>query len=404
MRPAGFAACVVLCSCPVNAAETRDPGLTLTLGARETYDDNLYRLPGNQDPSAVPGPDEARSDYVTRVSMGLDQQWQWSRQQVLVDIKANHDAYRNNEHLDHASGAARAGWQWQAGGRWSGEFGGDYSRTLANFANTQFLGLDLVDIKGASGMLAFRVGAQWSLRVAARSADTEHSAVGRRFDNSDTDSGSVGLQFKTAPGNEFALSYRVTRAGFDQPGSLNGAVFDRDFEEHVGSFRVHYVWSEKTTFEGSVGHLEREYAHAALAEGPRGSFSGAVWDAELQWEPTIKVGLELGGWRKLRAYLDAESDYFVATGASLVTNWHPTDRFAVALEAGYEDQDYLGAFNILVPERRRDRVLSQEITVSYRALRKLHFDLNGRIEDRDSNRARQQYESEVASIGARWVY
>lgn len=404
IRVREIAAFALLCSCAAHAAETEDPGFTFTLGARETYDDNLYRLAENLDPSTVLGPAAARSDYVSRVSMGLDQRWQWSRQQVVVDIKGNHDAYRNNQHLDHTSGAARAKWQWQVGGRWSGEFGGDYSRSLASFANTQFLGLDLVDITGASGMLAFQLGAQWSLRVAARHADTEHSAAGRRFDNSDTDTGSVGLQFKTSSGNEFALSYRATRAGFELPGSLNGAVFDRDFEEHVGSFRMHYVWSEKTTFDGSIGYLEREYANTALSAASRGSFSGGVWDAALQWEPTIKLRFEVGGWKKLRAYLDADSDYFIAEGVSVVSGWHPTDRFAVALEAGYENQDYLGVFNILVPDQRRDRVLSGELTVSYRVLRKLHFDLTGRIEDRESNRAALQYDAEIASIGARWVY
>lgn len=404
IRLVQITACAVFFSTAVNAADGEDPGLRFTLGLRETYDDNLYRLAENLEPSNVLGPAATRSDYVSRVTAGLDQRWQWSRQQVLVDIKGNHDAYRNNQHLDNTSGAARASWQWQAGGRLSGEFAGDYSRSLASFANTQFLGLDLVDVQGASGMLAFQLGAQWSLRLAARHADTEHSAVGRRFDNSDTETGSAGLQFKTASGNEFALSYRATRAGFEQPGSLNGAVFDRDFEEHVGSFRMHYVFSEKTTFDGSFGQLEREYANAAIVGDSRGSFSGGVWDAALQWDPTIKIRFELAGWRKLRAYLDAESDYFVAEGGRVVASWHPTDRFGVAFESGYEDQDYLGIFNALVPERRHDRVISQELTVSYRALRKLHFDLTGRIEDRDSNRAPLQYDTQVASVGVRWVY
>jgi hypothetical protein len=386
------------------AAEQKEPGFTLTVGARETYDENLYRLADNLDPAAALGSGASRSDYISRVSLGLEQRWQWSRQEVLIDVKGNHDLYRYNDRLDNDSGAARAKWLWQAGERWAGELGGDYTRTLANFANTQYLGLDMVDTGGVSWTLAFRLGAQWSLRAAGRRAETAHSAPERRFDDSGTDSASVGLQFKTEAGNEFALSYRGTRATFESLGSLGGQTFDRDFDENSGSFRVHYVWSEKTTFDGSVGYLEREYSHAALAGDPRGSFGGSVWDAALQWEPSIKVRVELNGWRKLRAYLDAESDYFVANGTSGSLSWHPTDRIAIELGAEYETQDYLGSVSALTPERRRDVVLSETLTLSYRALRKLHFDLTGRLEDRDSNRPTLRYDAQVASIGVRWVY
>jgi hypothetical protein len=82
-----------------NAQEEEDPGFTMTVGLRETYDDNLYRLPEGQDPSVVVGPDGSRIDYLSRVSLGLEQEWQWSRQTVIIDLKGNHDAYKNNDHL-----------------------------------------------------------------------------------------------------------------------------------------------------------------------------------------------------------------------------------------------------------------------------------------------------------------
>ena len=386
-----------------NAQEEKDPGFTLTAGVQETYDDNLYRLPEGQDPS-LSSPGIARSDYLSRISLALEQEWQWSRQTVLIDVKGNHDAYQNNDHLDNTSGEASAEWQWEAGGHWAGEFGGDYRRSLANFANTRFLGRDVVETLGASWKLAFSLGPQWSLRAAGRHADTEHSAVERRLDNSGTDSASLGLQFTTSSENEFALSYRATRADFDQAGSLSGQVFDRDFEERSGNFRTHYAFSEKTTLDGNVGYLEREYSGANTIADARGSFSGVVWDVAFQWDPSVKVRVELNGWRKLRAYLDAESDYFIAEGASIASSWHPTDRFAVSLEAGLENQDYLGNGVVVSPDPRNDRVLVQELTFSYRMLRKLHFDLKGRIEDRDSDRTPLQYDSQVVGIGVRWVY
>lgn len=388
----------------LHAQEQVDPGFTLTVGAQESHDDNLFRL--SEDAAAL-DPGFERSDYITRVSLGLEQEWQWSRQTVVVDAQANHDAYANNDHLDNTSGAAGAKWQWRAGSRWAGELGGDYRKSLANFANTQYLGRDEVETIGASWKLAFHLGPQWSLRAAGRHADTGHSAVERRIDDSSTDSASVGLQFTTSSDNEFALSYRATEADFEQPGSLNGEVFDRDFEERGANFRTHYAFSEKTSLDGNVGYLEREYAQAdtladTLADA-RGSFSGLVWDAALHWDPGIKLRFELSGWRKLRAYLDAESDYFIAEGGSLAASWVPTDRLAFKLEAGLEDQDYLGT-GVALPDPRNDRVRIQEVSFSYRMLRKLHFDLKARVEDRDSDRATLRYDSQVVTAGLRWSY
>jgi hypothetical protein len=383
-----------------DAQEQGDPGFTLTVGAQESFDDNLFRLPDN--PVAL-DPGIERSDYITRLSLGLEQEWQWSRQTVIVDARANHDAYANNDHLDNTSGAAGAKWQWQAGSRWAGEFGGDYRKSLANFANTQFLGRDEVETIGASWKLAFHLGPQWSLRAAGRHADTGHSADVRRVDDSSTDSASLGLQFTTSSDNEFALSYRATEADFEQSGSLDGQVFDRDFEERGANVRTHYAFSEKTSLDGNVGYLKREYADAGTLVDTRGSFSGLVWDAALKWDPSIKLRFELSGWRKLRAYLDAESDYFIADGVSIAASWRPTDRLAFKLEAGLEDQDYLGT-GVTLPDPRNDRVLIQELGFSYRMLRKLHFDLKARVENRDSDRAPLQYDSQVVTAGVRWSY
>jgi hypothetical protein len=384
-----------------DAADELEAGLTLTIAAHEIYDENLYRLPDDEGPSST-DPGASRDDYLSRVSLGIEQQWQWSRQTLLVDVDANRNVYRYNDDLDNTSAAARAAWQWQVG-RMAGTIAGEYTQALANFANTRFLGRDMVDTVGAMWKLGFKLGPQWSLVASGRHADTEHSAAVRSFDNSSTDSAALGLQFTTSSENEIALGYQATRADFEHQATLNGVRFDRNYHERGANLRVHYAWSEKTAFEGKVGYLEREYpVTAGIA---RGSFDGAVWDAAIQWQPTIRIGVDINGWRKLRAYLDAESDYFVSEGASILSTWHPSDRIGISLEAGYETQEYLGqGVNLLTEDGRRDRVRSQKLSVSYRALRKLHLELSGRIEDRGSNRDSLQYDSRVASFGVRWEY
>jgi hypothetical protein len=394
LRRQAVATAIAALAALARAAEEPEPGLTLTLGAHEIYDENLYRLPD----------DVSRSDYLSRLTFGIEQQWQWSRQKVLIDLNASHNAYRHNDYLDNTSVDARAAWQWEAG-RLVGTFAGDYNQALASFANTRFQGRDVLDTVGGTWKLGLKLGPQWSLHASGRHAETEHSAEVRNFDDSSTDSASIGLQFTTSSENEFALSYRATRAEFQHAATLNGLPFDRNYEERGGNLRLHYAWSEKTAFDGNFGYLEREYPNPSSTDIGRGSFSGGVWDATIEWQPTIKIGLEIAGWRKLRAYLDAESDYFVSEGASVVSSWHPSDRIGLAFEAGYETQDFLGSSaNLVVADGRRDRVWSRKLTLSYRALRKLHLDLSGRVEDRQSNREGLQYDARVASLGVRWEY
>jgi exopolysaccharide biosynthesis operon protein EpsL len=405
-RASMILAAAVLGAVPALGAEAPEEtvGTELTIGAREVYDDNLYRLPAIVDPSSNPAGDVARDDYVQRVSLGLEQAWQWSRQKVLIDLLAVDSRYQRNEQLDHTSGRGRAEWEWRAGKSWSGAIGGDYNRALANFANTRYLGKDVLETTGTFANLGFRLGPSWSLRAAARRASTEHSAELRRFDNSTTESFTGGLRYKTSSETEIGLSVRSTRARFESALNLSGQLFGRDYEDESVSLELERVVSPRTRFTGSIGHLQRGYDDASLADAGKGSFDGPVGDVLVEWQASNKIAIEVNGWRRLRAYLDAESDYFVSEGLSIGPTWTPTHKIELALGLGIETQDYLGAGLSLPVERRDDEVSSGELTLTYRPLRKLRFDLTGRVERRDSNRPLVEYDSLVASLGVRWSY
>ena len=373
-------------------------GIELTLGVRELYDDNLYRLPETIDPKTV------REDYIRLISAGLDGNWQWSRQKVLLDLFATNNAYQRNERLDNTSGRARAEWEWRAGSAWSGALGGDFNRTLANFSNMQYLGKDLIDTAGTFASLGFRLGPSWSLKAAGRSASTEHSASARRFDNFHTDSITAGLHYKTSSESEIGVDVRRTEGSFDSQLNLDGQLFNRDYEDESISLAVNQVYSPRTRLELSVGYLSRNYSDAALADVSKGNFEGPIGDLLLQWQALHKIALNLNGWRRLRAYLDAESDYFVSEGISVAPTWEPSDKVSVALELGYETQEYLGASVDLTSSARSDVVRTGRLQIGYSPLRNLRFDLTGSVEERESDRVLLGYESKLASVGVRWKY
>jgi len=381
--------------------ETAEPGFELTLGARAGYDDNLYRLPDFLDPELFAGPGATREDSVQRLSAGIEQHWQWSRQKLGFDLNAVQSRYEHNDRLDNTSGSGRAEWEWHAG-RLGGSLGGDYARGLASFTNTRFLQKDMLETSGAFAKLSLRVGPSLALRANARHAETEHGASQRSFDDSQLDSASIGVRWINDEGNEIGVDARRSEVTFDQGFALGGDIFQRDYEDQSAHLVLTRIVSPRTRFETSVGYLWRDYLDPRLAEIDKGSFAGVVGEAQLDWQASNKVELSLGAWRKPRAYLDAESDYFVATGVTLAPGWTPTPRISLSMEFSYEEQDYLGtSLDPLVP-RRRDQVASGTFRITYTAWRKLQFDISARAEQRESDRVTLEYDSQVASIGVRW--
>ena len=373
-------------------------GVDLTLGARELYDDNLYRRPDSA------GSQSEREDYIRRISAGLDGSWQWSRQKVLVEMLAMNNAYERNDQLDNTAGHARAEWKWRAGNAWSGALGGDFNRALASFSATQFRGKDLLDVTGGFASVAFRPGPRWTLKAAGRSASTEHGAEERRFDNFRTDSLTAGLYFKTASETEIGVSARRTDGRFDRGVSVGGQLFDRSYQDEVASLELSQTFSPRTHLELSAGYLRRRYDDVALADVNRSQVDGTIGELLLGWQAANKIELNLSGWRRLRAYLDAESEYFVSKGFSIGPTWKPTEKISVALELAYETQIYLGSSVSPQYGEREDRVRSGRLEIGYSPLRKLRFDLGGNIEQRESNRSALSYDSQVASVGVRWTY
>lgn len=381
-----------------------DAPFKIWVADRLAFEDNLYRLPKDIDPQLSPAPDGRRGDYLNRLSLGLAADWRLSRQAIKLDVRADQNRFSRNEQLDNTSGTALGEWAWRLGNNWKGDAGADYTRSLASFANTRFLEKDLLETTGVFWNTSFTAG-RWTLRAGARQSETQHSVEIRQFDDSRTRSGTFGIRYTTPLDNTLGWHYRYTKASFDKAATLNGEIFDRNYDENTASFEVSYGLGNKTRLDLSAGYLHREYPYAELSGVPKGSFGGSIWDVSLKWQPTHKMGLTLGGWRKLRAYLDAESDYFVAEGYSLAPVWTPSERVRVALEISYEEQDYLGSsVNLLLPGSRHDRMRAGELSIAYRFTRMLDINLSGRAERRDSDRSELRYEAGVVGLGVRLTY
>jgi hypothetical protein len=318
-----------------------------------------------------------------------------------LDFRASaaSDRYENNAFLDNTSGDGAANWNWQLARRWSGQLGTHYARTLSGFGNRRLFERDLFETLDHHASARYSLNSRWQLTADAKLVEGSHDNPGRQSDDFESESGAAGVEYRSRSGNVLSWEVLRTRSEFIRDREA-GELSDRDFEETQARFELSYALTGKTAFIGSAGYLRREYPQNTEAE-----FSGDVWNAALQWEPTVKLRLSASAWQQLKAYFDAESDHFVGKGYGFTATWAPARKLSLAVQQSFEEQDYLGsAFLAPTVASRRDEIESLQAQATYRYSDHWSLELLWRREVRDSTSGFFDYDSEMgrASVSFRF--
>ncbi len=371
------------------------------LSDRYMYDDNLFRLPDGTVPLDDPalGPTRSIEDQINRASAGVRVRLDAARQVFHADVRIDDVRYRKNDDLDYTGGDADVLWDWQVASNWSGKLFAKYNRAQASLENYRFFEKDVVEAATYGGELRYGVGSRWRIFAGGAAQDTDHSAELRQAENFESTTGRGGVEYITPSGSSLAAEYLVTNADFPDAEALVGA--SRGYEETIPTLRGRYVLSVKTMFTASLGYLDRDYDNPAATD-----YSGEVWNVGMYWEPRAKLSFELDAWHKLRAYVDAESDYFVGDGFSIKPTWKPTTAIELAATYSYENQDYVGNTLLLPPidTGREDTVQSVQVSLEWTPRDFLSLGLAYRWNDRDSNRDFRSYGQNQSSAQIRLMF
>jgi hypothetical protein len=370
---------------------------------QETYDSNLYRLPSYiTNIAAVVGPNASRQDHVNTASFGADGRWSAGRQRFDANLRVDDNWFSGNNSLNNKSGTGKFVWTWRVGSLLSGQFGGNYARSLAGFAYTGYLGRDLVDSWEYFGSARYQLGPHWAVFGGGNEADTSHSALPVHVNDLRTKSANAGVEYATDVNNTFGVEYRYTEGRYPQNYIvLNATSFDRNYRDESTRFLVKYLPSEKTTLNASAGYLKRDYLNATSI----GAFSGDIWRLSMQWQPTEKTQVVFAAWRDLQAFLYAESDYFVQKAGRISAIWSATEKFTVSTALTRSNQDYIGSsFSALTIGSRRDRVISEQTSIVYTPRRPLSINVSYRYEQRNSNQPQYKYHDNLVTAGLTYKF
>jgi Putative beta-barrel porin 2 len=376
--------------CADAAPDAADP-FDFFVSDRYLYDDNLFRVHEGSLP-ADPALAKSRDDSINRLSAGIAARLDASRQVFALNLRADDVRYQNNDDLDYTGGSGTLLWDWKLGHGWSGRVQGSYDRALASFNNYTLFVRDVVDVASYGAQLHYDIGSRFGVYVGGNIATAEHSAEIRKVNEFRGETGRAGLEYKTPSGNVFALGYDFTDATFPTARRTVGTVAP-DYEDTTPSLSVAYAFTVKTSLYARLGYLSRDYDDPIL-----GDFSGDVWNVNLHWEPRAKLYFDVKAWRQLKAYSDAETDYFVATGGSITPTWEPTETIKIAAILSSEKQHYTGT-ELLLPQdtaRRKDDVNSANVSIEYTPRNFVSVELGYNWVNRDSNRELRAYDDNVA--------
>jgi hypothetical protein len=378
------------------------PPIDFYVGDQEEYDSNLYRQPSYVTNFATAvAPNATKADYLNTIFTGFDGRWTPGQQEVDLNLRANDNRFAHNDMLNNYSGSADLLWDWRIGSYFSGQLGGDFTRTLANFSETLFLGRDVVNSTDYYGNARYQVGPRWAVYGGVREVDALHSAVPAQYNDYRSSSGNVGVEYATSVENTIGFEYQYQNGRFDHGEFLlNDEPFDRDFGQNSLGLLAKYIWTEKTAFNASVNYLRRSYTNE-----PVGAFSGVNWNVSMQWQATDKTQVLFSVYRLLQAYLASQSDYYTATGGSIAPSWSPTEKLTFKLIVASAKQNYIDTSpSVLLTGAREDRVNSQQATFIYIPIRALTLNFAYTHQQRSSNQAVYGFDDNLATVAATFKF
>jgi hypothetical protein len=370
----------------------------LFVGDAETYDSNLFRVPPGT--VGVPGsvfPRTYQADYINSVTAGGEGKYDIDLQEFDLRAQIDDNRFYFNDGLNYVGGNATGTWNWRAGPYLSGDAGAIYDRSLASFGQTRFSGFDLVTSTTEFGSAHYQLGPHWSVYGGIQDSRSDHSAAVVNYNDFHNKNGDVGVLYVNNANNSYGFEYKYVDFTFRQGGAEEGY----DYKEDTGRVLVHYQVSDKTIIDAYGGYLRRQYPSPSLAIG---TFSGEIGRITATYNFTEKTQFILAGWHELHAYVDAESAYFVAQGASISPVWNVTDKLSFVLLASFENQDYITSNSVIVTNPRHDRVYGDQATVRFSPRDAWVINVFFRHDKRESNEYVYSYDDNLVAASVTFSF
>lgn len=378
------------------------------VAASLTHDDNVFRLSGQADPTALLG-SSSKSDTYTTTSIGLNFDLPVSRQRFLGGLSFNDNRYDRFTVLNFTERHGRALWKWVAGNDLSGELGYTRDRALASLANVQggvqSATPNPLDTEKTHLSAAYMLDARWRLRGELVRLDQSNGVTAQQFNDITIDGIGLGLHYVSRAGNSVGLDLTTQDGSMPNPQPVNSLLVDNSYRQDRASLVTDWTLSGHSRLRASAGLVARGYQQLSERDYDTGTYGAAY-----EWTPTGKITLVVSGQRDIGApdqvNEGVNSSFVVVEGITLRPEYRVSEKMNLSAFLDYSDWEYRGdpgAVLGTVPPRS-DRVRTLALALDYRPLRSVRLDLGLRRENRSSSIAFGDYAVTIFSLGARLAF
>lgn len=360
------------------AAQAADP-LTGEVFAGAAYEDNLFRLEGEEEALEALGTDDLE-DWYRYAGAGFTGNFPGDQRRFDVDGEIYRQTYDEFDTLDHTGGRFNARGEWELSSDTNGNLGYGYRRKLQSFTNKEAVTKDIVDQHGVEGGIERRLAQRWQTRLLAAWSNLDFSTSDfldkKRWD------AEAEIRYAASQNSIFGLLGTYTLSDFDSNDN-------RDFTGW--SVGPSFEWQITSSFELSAN---LGYTHRGLDEpGDLDDYDGVTGFIASRWQPGDRFSSVIRVFRDVSNLGGEVSEYTERTGLRWQPRWQMTPKLTSRFSLAYEERDFTAVEGTTTD--RKDDFLLAELWVDFDITRRLLLSLGYGYETRDSNEPDREFDAHV---------
>lgn len=370
------------------------------LSVRNTYDSNIFRVKDKEQVKSVTG-DYQLSDFVTNVSVGVNLNYQLSRQEVNVLLKKDLVRYSHYSVQDASQEEINVAFALKAFDRISARINGGYTNTLvpkeSYLTNQQDKQLN----KNIGVLLNYAMPSGFLIQTEARHERLDYSNKSLDYRESTNKSYTGILFYSPSSDKNYYIGYQRNYLDFDLPQPMAGILVNNNSTGDTMKIGLNREIGSRVVLSLNAGYTSRKYDEFSAR-----NFHGIIGKTELHYKITDKITLSADIERKLSEELSLNQTYSVHDVLGLTASYRPTVKIETYLRGSAGEKTFEGSANLFASSLppRKDYLREIRTGVSWTPIRRLSADVLYRYSSRSSSLDVYNYTSQGAELGLSYKF